>query len=106
MWGDDRLCMSLEVTLTKVFASVLMLLALALAVAVLLDKGMRDLPIYRSVFYLPSLLGGSVAVAIIWRRVFGKQGLVNSLLAVIGFDGPGWVAQPAYALGTLIVLNG
>lgn len=57
MWGDDRFWQSLEVTLVYVFVSVPMLLVLALAVAVLLDRGMRGLPFYRTVFYLPSLMG-------------------------------------------------
>lgn len=105
MWNDDRLWTSMRVTLEYVFVSVPILLAMALLVAVVLDKGLRGLPIYRSIFYLPSLMGGSVAIAILWRQVFGKDGLVNSFLAVFGFDGPGWVAHPDYALGTLIVLN-
>ncbi len=105
MWNDDRLWTSMRVTLEYVFVSVPILLALALFVAVILDKGLKGLPIYRSVFYLPSLMGGSVAIAILWRQVFGKEGLVNSFLAVFGFEGPGWVAHPDYALGTLIVLN-
>lgn len=105
MISDDRLWKSLEVTLTYVFVSVPLLLALALLVAVVLDKGLRGLPIYRSVFYLPSLMGGSVAIAILWRQVFGKEGLVNSFLAVFGIEGHGWVAHPDYALGTLIALN-
>lgn len=105
MWNDDRLWTSMRVTLEYVFVSVPILLALALLVAVILDKGLKGLPIYRSVFYLPSLMGGSVAIAILWRQVFGKEGLVNSFLAVFGFEGPGWVAHPDYALGTLIVLN-
>ena len=51
------------------------------ALALVLDKGMRGLAFYRSVFYLPSLLGGSVAIAILWRQIFGQDGLVNDVLA-------------------------
>ncbi|WP_150461600.1 carbohydrate ABC transporter permease [Nesterenkonia ebinurensis] len=105
MWGDERLWKSLEVTFIYVFVSVPFVLALALAVAVLLDRGMRGLSFYRSVFYLPSLMGGSVAVAILWRQVFGYDGIVNGFLGLFGIQGPGWVAHPDYALGTLIVLN-
>src|SRR5699024_464561 len=61
---------------------------------------------YRSVFYLPSLLGASVAIAILWRQMFGANGLVNQLLGALGFTGmPGWVSNPDTALGTLILLN-
>jgi multiple sugar transport system permease protein len=80
-------------------------LAVALGLALLLDKGMRGLPLYRSIFYLPSLLGGSVAVAILWRQVFGKDGIFNGFLAIFGIDGPGWIGHPDYALGTIIILH-
>ncbi|MFF2631687.1 carbohydrate ABC transporter permease [Microbacterium sp. NPDC058021] len=105
MFGDARLWNSLRVTLTYVFVSVPLQLALALAVAMLLDRGMRGLAFYRSVFYLPSLLGGSVAIAILWRQVFGKEGIVNGFLAWFGIEGPGWISHPDYALATIIILH-
>jgi multiple sugar transport system permease protein len=105
MFSDARFWNSFRVTVEYVLIGVPLQLILALALAVLLDKGMRGLPFYRSVFYLPSLLGGSVAIAILWRQVFGKDGLVNGVLAWFGIDGPGWIGHPDFALGTLIVLN-
>ncbi|MHA7986383.1 carbohydrate ABC transporter permease [Rathayibacter sp. CAU 1779] len=106
MFQDERLWNSLRVTTEYVFIGVPLQLALALALAVLLDKGMKFLGFYRSVFYLPSLLGGSVAVAILWTQVFGKDGIVNAGLALLGIhDAPGWVTDPNYALGTLIILH-
>lgn len=105
MLGDDRLRSALRVTFVYVFVSVPLQLALALALAMVLDRGVRGLALYRSVYYLPSLLGGSVAVAILWRQVFGAEGLVNQILAFFGVQGYGWVSHPDYALGTLIVLN-
>lgn len=106
MLDDSRLHNSLVVTFTYVFVSVPLVLVFALALAMALDRGLRGLPIYRSIYYLPSLLGGSVAIAILWRRIFGSDGLVNQLLALLGFEGmPGWVGHPDYALDTLIALN-
>ncbi|WP_406246101.1 carbohydrate ABC transporter permease [Microbacterium sp. M] len=105
MFSDARFWNSFRVTVEYVLIGVPLQLILALALAVLLDKGMRGLPFYRSIFYLPSLLGGSVAIAILWRQVFGKDGLVNGVLAWFGIDGPGWIGHPDFALGTLIVLN-
>ncbi len=105
MMGDARLWTSLRVTLTYVVVSVPLQLALALGVAVLLDRGMRGLAFYRSIFYLPSLLGGSVAIAILWRQVFGKDGIVNAFLAWFGIEGPGWISHPDYALATIIILH-
>ncbi|GAB4004119.1 sugar ABC transporter permease [Glycomyces albus] len=105
MFGDARFWNSFRVTVIYVLVGVPIQLILALSLAMLLDKGLRGLSLYRSVFYLPSLLGGSVAIAILWRQVFGKEGLVNGVLSWFGVDGPGWIGHPDYALGTLIVLN-
>lgn len=105
MLGDDRLASSLQVTFTYVIVSVPLQLAVALALALLLDRGVRGLALYRSILYLPSLLGASVAIAVLWRMIFGTEGLVNAFLALFGITGPGWVSNPDTALGTLIILN-
>ena len=106
MLHDARLHNSLEVTFVYVFVSVPLQLVLALAIALLLDKGMRALPLYRSVFYLPSMLGGSVAIALLWRQIFGTEGLVNQVLRFIGVDATtGWISDPDYALWTIIILH-
>src|SRR5690606_1340370 len=86
MLQDQRLWNSFRVTLVYVFVGVPLQLALALAVALLLDRGIRGLAFYRSIFYLPSLMGGSVAIAILWRQVFGKEGLVNAVLGVFSIE--------------------
>jgi multiple sugar transport system permease protein len=105
MFSDPRLIKSLQVTAIYVFVSVPLQLAAALGLALLLDRGMRGLALYRSAFYLPSLLGGSVAIAILWRQIFGTTGLINQVLNVFGIQGQGWVSHPDYALSTLIILN-
>lgn len=105
MFGDERLHNSLQVTFTYVFVGVPMQLAVSLAVAMLLDRGMRGLSFYRSVFYLPSMLGSSVAIAVLWRQIFGHSGLINQLLEMVGIEGQGWVSSPDTALGTLIILH-
>ncbi|HET9646920.1 MAG TPA: sugar ABC transporter permease [Microlunatus sp.] len=106
MLGDDRLHHSLKVTFIYVFVGVPLQLILALALALLLDKGMRGLAFYRSVFYLPSMLGGSVAIALMWRQMFGTDGLVNQILRLLGFDATiGWISDPKYALWTIILLH-
>ncbi|WP_415855923.1 carbohydrate ABC transporter permease [Sinomonas sp. G460-2] len=105
MMGDERFWNSLGVTLTYVVVGVPLQLGLALTVAVALDKGLKGLPFYRSVFYLPSLLGSSVAVAILWKQMFGTSGLVNQILAFFGIHGPGWISDPSTALGSIILLH-
>ncbi|KNC18583.1 ABC transporter permease [Arthrobacter sp. RIT-PI-e] len=105
MMQDARLLNSLKVTFLYVFISVPLQLVAALALALVLDRGMRGLGFYRSIYYLPSLLGGSVAIAVLWRQIFGNSGLINQLLAVVGIEGRGWIADPSTALGTLMILN-
>ncbi|WP_426504886.1 carbohydrate ABC transporter permease [Dactylosporangium sp. McL0621] len=105
MLHDERLHQALRVTFIYVFASVPLQLAAALGLALLLDRGMRGLAFYRSVFYLPSLLGSSVAIAVLWRQIFGAEGLVNQALELVGVHGRGWISDPSTALGTLVVLN-
>jgi multiple sugar transport system permease protein len=103
--GDERLAGSLGVTFVYVLVGVPLQLIVALAIAVLLDRGMRGLSLYRSALYLPSLIGGSVAIAVLWRLVFGADGLFNALLGIFGLEGPSWVADPDTALGTIIALH-
>ncbi|MBA8794134.1 multiple sugar transport system permease protein [Friedmanniella endophytica] len=106
MLEDPRLHQSLKVTFVYVFVSVPLQLLLALAIAVLLDRGMRGLSLYRSIFYLPSMLGGSVAIAVLWRQIFGTEGLVNQILRLFGVNAStGWISDPQYALGTIILLH-
>ncbi len=102
---DARFWSSVRVTLTYVVVSVPLQLAFALLLALVLDKGLRGLTFYRSVFYLPSLLGTSVAVAVLWRQIFGHDGLINQALALVGIEGSSWLQNPQTALGTLVVLN-
>ena len=101
---DRRYLRALRVTFTYVLLSVPLKLAFALGIALLLNRGLRGLGLYRSVYYLPSLLGGSVAIAIMWRQVFSREGLVNQILALVGIEGPSWISDPSYALSTLVAL--
>jgi len=106
MLDDARLHNALKVTFIYVVVGVPLQLILALAIALLLDKGMRALPLYRSVFYLPSMLGASVAIALLWRHMFGTEGVVNQVLRLFGLDATtGWISDPRYALSTIILLH-
>lgn len=103
--NDPKFVASMRVTLFFVVFSVPLKLAFALGVALLLNRGMRGLPLYRALFYLPSLLGASVAIAILWRQLFAGDGLVNDFLAMFGIQGPSWISNPRFSLWTLVVLS-
>ncbi|MAU11856.1 MAG: ABC transporter permease [Anaerolineaceae bacterium] len=103
---DPYYMKSLGVTFTYVFVSVPLKLIFALAVAMLLNQKLRGLSFYRAIYYIPTLLGGSIAIAVLWRKLFEKDGLVNDFLGILGFtDLPGWITNPNFALGTLILLT-
>ena len=106
MLDDERLHNSLRVTFTYVFVSTPLQLGVALGIAILLNEGMKGLAFYRSVFYLPSMLGGSVAIAVLWRQMFEVDGLVNQVLRAIGIPvTTSWIGDPRTALWTIILLH-
>ncbi|WP_175072837.1 carbohydrate ABC transporter permease [Terribacillus sp. AE2B 122] len=102
---DPRYINSLKVTIIYVFAGVPLRLAFALLVAMLLNVGSRAVGWYRTLYYLPSLIGGSVAVAIMWRNIFGDDGIVNIALKSMGIDSVRWFGEPTAALWMLIFLS-
>ncbi|WP_193427218.1 carbohydrate ABC transporter permease [Bacillus haynesii] len=103
---DEKYWGSLKVTFYYVLAGVPLRLAFALFIAVILNRAEKGVGIYRTLFYLPSIIGGSVAVAIMWRNVFGNDGVINALLFFLGFDKKIlWYQNPTSALWTLILLS-
>jgi multiple sugar transport system permease protein len=105
MLSDPEFAQSAWVTARYVFISVPLQLVFALAVAVVLNRGVRGLALYRSVYYLPSLLGSSVAVAVLWRHLFASDGLMPKVAAYFGIAMGSWISDPKHALDTLMILN-
>ncbi len=102
--ADQSYWHAVQVTVTFALVAVPLKLAAALAVAMLLNRTMRGISVFRGLFYLPSLLGGSVALAIVWVSMFNRDGAFNSFLALFGIEGLPWVNDPDWALSTLILL--
>ncbi|MFC4807919.1 carbohydrate ABC transporter permease [Paenibacillus sp. GCM10023250] len=96
---------SLRVTFVFVLLSVPLRLMFALMVAMLLNRDIRGISFYRTIIYLPSLIGGSVAVAVLWRNIFGINGFMNDLVSLFGIEAKNWIGSPGTALGTLITLS-
>ena len=105
MLADSRLHHSVAVTLTYVVVVVPAILVVSLVVALLLNQNMRFRPFYRAAFYLPSLIGASVAVSFLWRQMFSGTGVLNALLAAVGVTGKSWLGEPSTALYTLVLLS-
>ena len=109
LFGDTRFIKASGITSLFVFVGAPLQLAFALILAILLNRGVPGLNIFRGIYYLPALLGGSVAISILWRQLFGLNGLFNRMLASLGvseaFTGISWVTNPNYAIYTLILLR-
>ncbi|PZD93220.1 ABC transporter permease [Paenibacillus sambharensis] len=103
--SDSKYATSLKVTLIYVFAGVPLRLAFALMVAMLLNRASKAIGLYRTLYYLPSIIGGSVAVSIMWRNLFGDEGVVNLFLDTLGIGAVRWFAEPLAALWMLIFLS-
>jgi multiple sugar transport system permease protein len=103
--ADPKFAASMRVTFAYVMFAVPLKLAFALAIAMILNRGIAGLRLYRAMFYLPSLLGASVAIAVLWRQLFAGDGVVNQILAQVGIQGPSWISNPDYALSTLVALS-
>jgi len=102
--ADPTYWHAVSVTLRFALVAVPLKLAVALGVALLLNRAMRGIGMFRGLFYLPSLLGGSVALAIVWVSMFSRDGAFNSFLALFGIEGAPWVNDPRWALETLMLL--
>jgi len=103
--GDRFFYNSLKVTFIFVATSVPARLIFALLVAMLLNKKMRGIGFYRTIIYLPSLIGGSVAVAVLWKNIFGISGFINHIVPLFGIEAKNWIGTPGTALGTLVLLS-
>ena len=102
---DEQFFNSLKVTLYYVFMSVPMKLAFALLVAMILNIRLKYVNFFRTVYYLPSILGGSVAVAVLWRFLFLEDGLVNRILGYVKIPPVGWLSDPSIALFSISLLT-
>jgi multiple sugar transport system permease protein len=106
--GDWHYPAALSVTLRYVALAVPLQLLVSLLLAFVLNRGLPGLAVFRLLFYVPSLLGASVAVGILWRQIFGGHGVLNALITGLGFEGArglSWIAEPRYALWTVVALR-
>jgi multiple sugar transport system permease protein len=105
MLEDELFWKSLRVTFFYAFVSVPLRLIFAFFVALLFKRASKMIRLYQAVFYLPSIIGGSIAVAVMWRRLFMADGALNAALQLIGINSTvSWIGRPDTAIWTLIVL--
>lgn len=102
--NDPVFVQSLKVTFFYVLLAVPAKLIVALLVALLLNIKLRGMGIYRTIYYLPSILGGSVAVSVLWRFLFMREGVVNEFLSYFSIPPLNWLGDPNLALFTIVLL--
>ena len=77
----------------------------AMLAAVLLERAVRGIRLYRTLYYLPSILGGSVAAAVLWKAMFRDHGVVNAMLSALHLPVHSWLAEPHSAMWVIILLR-
>lgn len=102
---DQTFISSVKATFYFALVSVPLRLVFALIVALILVRPTKAVGFYRAAYYLPSIIGGSVAISVLWRRMFAVDGVVNSLLGLIGIPSNlPWLSNTRTAIWTLIIL--
>lgn len=103
--ADPKYWNSVRVTFLYVVVGVPFRLMFALFIAMLLNTKSRMVGTYRTMYYLPSIIGGSVAVSIMWRNIFSNEGVINRLVGSMGGTPVQWFGDPDAALVMLITLS-
>ena len=102
---DLNFTKSLKTTFKFVLIAVPAKLIFALFIANLLSKDVKGMSFYRTMVYLPSLIGGSVAVSMVWKNIFGLDGYVNAIIQFFGGEPVPWLVSTKLALPTLMLMN-
>ena len=103
---DKTFYQALKVTFLYVLILVPLRLAFALFVAMLLNKNHKGLGLYRTLYYIPSIIGGSIAVSIVWKQIFGNKGVVMSILNAIGIEQTtSFLGNTSTSLGIIILMG-
>ncbi|QOV20394.1 sugar ABC transporter permease [Blautia liquoris] len=102
---DPEFYNSLKVTIVYTLYTVPGKLIMALFIAVLLNQNLKHIGVIRTIYYLPSLFSGSVAVAILWKLLFMDEGTINSLLTSIHLPKVQWLGTTSTALVTICLLE-
>ena len=102
---DKEFWNSLKVTILFALYTVPGKLIMALAVAMFLNRDLKGINLIRTLYYIPSLFGGSVAVALLWRLMFLDNGVINAILSALHLPVIQWLGDTRYALRTICMLE-
>lgn len=102
---DTEFWNSVKVTVVYTLYTVPGKLVMALAVAVFLNRNIKGINLIRTLYYIPSLFGGSVAVSVLWKALFIDNGVINALLTGLSLPAIQFWGDPRYALKTICALE-
>ncbi|EKO3481796.1 sugar ABC transporter permease [Vibrio fluvialis] len=102
---DDLFWKSMGVTFAYVFLTIPVKLAFALFIAFILNFKLKGIGFFRTAYYIPSILGSSIAIAVLWRALFAIDGVLNGMLGFIGIDPVNWLGEPSFALFSITLLR-
>ena len=105
IFQDDSIMQAFSVTFKYAFMTVPLKLVFALFVAYILNFKMKGVGLFRVAYYIPSILGGSVAIAVLWRAIFQRNGIINNFLLQFDIVGPSWLGDEKYALFIVCLLR-
>ena len=105
IFTDEDIVRAFQVTFKYAIFDVPLKLAFALFIAYILNFKLKGVNFFRTAYYIPSILGGSIAIAILWRAVFNTDGLINTVITAFGGEKINWMARPNGALTVIVLLR-
>ncbi|MDR1754304.1 MAG: sugar ABC transporter permease [Eubacterium sp.] len=105
IFNNRQILTAFGVTFKYAFITVPLKLVFALFVAYILNYKIKGVNLFRTAYYIPSILGGSVAIAVLWKALFSDDGVINVLLSVFGIQGPTWLSDPNLAVFIISLLR-
>lgn len=105
IFSSTKIMRSFKVTFQYAFMTVPLKLVFALFIAYILNFRIKGVNLFRVAYYIPSILGGSIAIAVLWKAIFKGDGIVNMILSVFGVQAVDWLSEPKYALFIICLLR-
>ena len=105
IFTDRKIKTGFMTTFKYSFMTVPLKLVFALFIAYILNFKIKGVKMFRTVYYIPSILGSSVAIAVLWKAIFKDDGIVNMILGFFGVAGPHWLSNKTASLFIICLLR-
>ncbi len=105
IFTKKKIINSFIITFKYAFMTVPLKLIFALFIAYILNFKLKGVNAFRTAYYIPSILGGSIAIAVLWKAIFKTDGIINTVIGVFGAPAIDWLSEPKYALFIICLLR-